>query len=748
MDGTIVGEDTDLMILQVRTARESETISTVADMPGCKGAAYNTQVSVDASNDTIYVNAKRTFRRALSQPTKAMDAPTINGSWWVDAINAEDAWDITTGSPDVTLAVVDSGLPEAQAILDESRVQRIDHIGTSITDDDSIDAAKGYHGVWVTGFAAGSVSDPDNYDSFFHGGTNVMGVDHNATVVFVDIQHPRLDDEGNPILDDEGHKVFDTAVLSGIKAAIPTSDVINISWGPNISECTEETCRQESRRTFRFKMSSALKMAREKQGGALLVFSAGNDAIKDDDQLLEETDPAYEGQWRDYTMVVGASDEKLLGGYKDAAFSRNGSVVDLFAPGEQVGFAQDDVNVYKDTHEGNGTSYAAPLVAGAATLVKSVEPSLRPAEIKHLLLDSAPATVNTDNGDRKHLDLKSALESALLLRDTDLHTMPAVAFTAKDDTQDLELPVSIPASGVSAMDVLFLVDASGSYGDDIATMQANSAAILNDMSSRGFDVAFGVAAFSDFPLETYGDPAFGDEAFYLLQSITTDTDEATNGINALTTYYGLDGPESQLEALYQCATGAGRDINGDGDYDDAGELLPRSIGWRAGTQRVIVFSTDARFHDSATEPEYPGPTMAETIAALQAANIMVIGLESGTTIAQMGEIVNATGGIKDTLSSDSSGIVESLAAAIDTSTASLDISYQVVAGQEFVSGMTPAEGYVDQAPGETVTFTAHLTNPRQPGTKAQNNDVLIWIKADGSVIGRVHIPVQIPVAAE
>ena len=52
-------------------------------------------------------------------------------------------------------------------------------------------------------------------------------------------------------------------------------------------------------------------------------------------------------------------------------------------------------------------------------------------------------------------------------------------------------------------------------------------------------------------------------------------------------------------------TGQGRDLNGDGDTDDQGEIDSSDIGWMTGRTRVVYLLTDASFHDSDTE-SYPG----------------------------------------------------------------------------------------------------------------------------------------------
>ena len=722
LGGVLLAEDTDLMILQVRTDQETSIINAVSNMPGCKLAWYNGISILNFSENTVPLSYSRGQMRAAPSGT-IVTAPVLNGDWWIDAINAEAAWGTSRGSTDVKIGVVDSGVPVQQRVIDPSRLSRFDHFGEiPISGDDS----PGFHGTWTMGFTAGLIRDPDNDNNI--AGKNVMGMNHVSNVMIFDGTH-KLDKDN--ITGRVTYGYPDGSVAQGIKSAIKAgADVINISIGHKGTT---------GQRKWRLAMDSAVNFAREKN--VLLIFAAGNDSIKDDDQLFPEPNEELEDQWRAYTMVVGAS-QQISGGYAEADFSRDGKVLDIFAPGKDVGFTQNDVKFLGAAMVVEGTSISAPLVTGTASLVKSLDHSLLPAEIKHIIVSSAPSTLTYKDTKRKHLDANAALDSTLLIQGITLYEEPVVQFKNRNDQADVIESITIPSGGVSAMDVLFLIDVTGSYADDIATMQANSVAILNDLSSRGFNVAFGVAAFADFPIYPYGEVGYDDEAFYLIQPITTDSAQAREGINALRTRYGSDIPESQLEALYQCATGAGRDVNGNGDYTDVEDVPPTPVGWRAGAQRVIVFSTDANFHDSAMDPYYPGPTMDATIAALQAAHIMVIGLESGMVNPQMSQIVTATGGTKYGLSSDSSGITMALATAIDSSTAHVNVDYEIIAGNSFLFTIEPA-GYIEQTPGSVTSFKFGLINSRDPGTKVQHNDVVLWIKADDSVIGRIHIPIEI-----
>ncbi len=87
----------------------------------------------------------------------------------------------------------------------------------------------------------------------------------------------------------------------------------------------------------------------------------------------------------DNWIEVGASSQKL-NKELPANFSNYGKKnVDLFAPGVNI-CSTAPGNKY-DVND--GTSLAAPIVAGAAALLKSVYPSLTSSQIKEILLKSA-----------------------------------------------------------------------------------------------------------------------------------------------------------------------------------------------------------------------------------------------------------------------------------------------------------------------------------------------------------------------
>ncbi len=108
--------------------------------------------------------------------------------------------------------------------------------------------------------------------------------------------------------------------------------------------------------------------------GVTLVASAGNNGEE------ECTKPAR----FDHVISVGASDSND----QLATFSDRGSCVDVYAPGVDILSADNSgLNRRRD-----GTSQAAPHVAGAIAILRQQEPNLTPAQITDRVIDSASNT--------------------------------------------------------------------------------------------------------------------------------------------------------------------------------------------------------------------------------------------------------------------------------------------------------------------------------------------------------------------
>jgi subtilisin family serine protease len=161
---------------------------------------------------------------------------------------------------------------------------------------------------------------------------------------------------------------YDKDIALAIRYAVDNgAHIINMSFGKSYSINRKE-------------VFNALKYAESKD--VLIIHAAGNDASNIDvhpnfpmPQLtLEDSVSLY--------LTIGAAtnnSKKLV-----ADFSNYGKQVDLFAPGKDI-YSTVPNNKYKKL---DGTSMAAPMVAGAAAFLKSYFPELSMKQIKYVIIQS------------------------------------------------------------------------------------------------------------------------------------------------------------------------------------------------------------------------------------------------------------------------------------------------------------------------------------------------------------------------
>ena len=268
-------------------------------------------------------------------------------------IDAELAWDQTTGNRDVVVAVLDTGVDYLHPDLNGNIWANVDEVAGNGIDDDGngfVDDIRGYD------FYAG---DADPMDGGSHGthcagtigalGNNnygVVGVSH-----FVSIMPVRF-------LGPKGGTTSD-AIAAIYYAVDNGADILSNSWGGG---------------GYSKLLKRAIEYARDRD--VLFVAAAGNDGV-DNDSV-----PQYPASYDvDNVISVAASDRRDELPYW-TNYGRQS--VDLAAPGQAIlSTIPNERFDYK-----NGTSMATPHVAGAAALLRAYNPDLSALEIKSLLLSS------------------------------------------------------------------------------------------------------------------------------------------------------------------------------------------------------------------------------------------------------------------------------------------------------------------------------------------------------------------------
>lgn len=219
------------------------------------------------------------------------------------------------------------------------------------------------------------------------------------------------------------------------------------------------------------------------------------------------------------------------------------------------------------------------------------------------------------------------------------------------------------------LDVVFLQDLSGSFGDDIATVRGLVSPLAAAIEGINPDSEFAVTSFVDKPVSPFGSAASGDYAYRTDLAMTDSVADLQATYDGLAVLSGADGPESQLEALLQVA------------------LREAELGYRADTTRVAVLFTDAEFHeagDFASAPPNDGdsvldgsppstgedyPSRAQIRDALLAADIVPVFAVTAGVVDDYQDLVDFLGfGSVVVLSADSGNIVDAVGDALEFAT--------------------------------------------------------------------------------
>lgn len=271
--------------------------------------------------------------------------------WHLDRVQAEDAWDITTGGEEVIVAVVDNGFQKGHPDLEDKMLYGA---GADVADfDDSpyINIEDYWHGTHVSGIVG---ADTDN------AGEGVSAIGFDVKILPVKATPDRFFDP-NQI----------THGIEGIVwAATNGADIINVSWGMEIPFPPEEIYH------YIPTLEAALLLA--KHNGILVVAAAGN----------YDSDTYFYPAAFDHVLAVANTDYDD----KKAHDSNYGEWVDLAAPGMDIlsTMPMDDYDFQ------SGTSMSAPIVSGIAALLLSANPEMTPDNIIECLKSTADDIYSID----------------------------------------------------------------------------------------------------------------------------------------------------------------------------------------------------------------------------------------------------------------------------------------------------------------------------------------------------------------
>jgi len=353
LGGTIIDHVSENMVLVQRDPKE---------VPAKALKALTENRFVKAADPNYILHAYRTpndheFGKLWGLSNKGgTDSNGVRGIKGVD-IGAEKAWEKQTGSKDIVVAIIDTGIdfkipdlaPNAWTNLKEAN-------GKTGVDDDAngyVDDIHGYN------FAddKGDSTDDNGHGSHCAGtigahgddGVGVAGVNWDVSLMAVKF----LDSNGSGSLSN-AIKAIDYARKNGAR-------ILSNSWGGG---------------SFMQTLSDAI--TETQKAGELFVAAAGNDGSDSDKS------PAYPASYKiDNIISVAAVD--MRGELAD--FSNYGATtVHIAAPGVGIYSTAPAPDNFQFM---SGTSMATPHVSGAAALVLADNPNLTYLQVKERLLSGA-----------------------------------------------------------------------------------------------------------------------------------------------------------------------------------------------------------------------------------------------------------------------------------------------------------------------------------------------------------------------
>lgn len=277
----------------------------------------------------------------------------LNRGWHLKATNVKRAWDITMGSPDVIVAIVDDGIDPNHIML-QGRLYKAYNV---FTQNRALGIGEG-HGTHVAGLAVGS-------EEFYDDGA--AGVAPRCKIMPIQVF-------------DNGICTF-SSIASGIMYAIHNgADVVNVSIAPSFQGLDQiPLSEQQKIATGYFKNEERvyrhiIRTANKKN--VILVFAAGNDNIMA--AVLPECRAVEKS-----VNVAAVTPEFTASGFTNYSDGTN-----ISAPG---------IDIYSSYPNNSfmmleGTSMSAPIVSGAIALLRSLKPDLTVEQAIDVLQNTGRST--------------------------------------------------------------------------------------------------------------------------------------------------------------------------------------------------------------------------------------------------------------------------------------------------------------------------------------------------------------------
>ncbi len=409
--GVLVGWCTpaDLYVLKYPAMSYDEIIEE------CRNLSENQGVALAMPVYASKITENKTPDDSFGEITEWNEKVPQGNNWWLEAVDARQAWDYESSFSTVDIGVVDSGFdgghPELLGKIYFPNVKQLNRNYPST------------HGTHVAGIIA---AERNNLQG-------IAGINSNSRLICVD---------WSP----EGLQSWNTelAVLFGFSAVVKSgAKVVNFSLG--ISSGIVGTKAPWVNRVLGTAATTLVMSSLLSKGyDFIAVQAAGNGNILgypidasnnghfssvNESNIFTGFNNIEKSEILNRIIVVAAAENNGDGTYRQAMFSNVGTSVSIAAPGNEIY----SLDINSDYCTLSGTSMATPMVTAVASLVWAVNPEFKGTEIKEIVCSATDkvASINTEAEYFDNLELcdypmvnaKLAVEEAIKRTDSMVGTL-------------------------------------------------------------------------------------------------------------------------------------------------------------------------------------------------------------------------------------------------------------------------------------------------------------------------------------
>lgn len=355
---------TELYVLYADAANYGETLEI------CEKLQESDTVTLAAPSYAVHYEEDYTPDDPFDYPNLWDEASPAGANWWLEAIDARNAWGYLPLMDEINVGIVDSGFD-----LDNEELAGKIYFPNKIQERSNVPDD---HATHVAGIIAAEHNNKKG----------ISGISPKARLCCVDWMP-----------DNNQYWSSDVRILFSLGLTVKAgAKVVNYSLGASgsIDEDKTEGSKLYQRleaACFSLSMASLLSKGYD----FIAVQSAGNgnsgghavNAVTNGSFCSVTQDTAVTGLYMvskqdilDRIIVVGNARNNGAGNYVQSSSSNVGSKVDICAPGSAVYSCANGEASYVYM---SGTSMAAPVVTAVASLVWSVNPSLTGAQVKGIV---------------------------------------------------------------------------------------------------------------------------------------------------------------------------------------------------------------------------------------------------------------------------------------------------------------------------------------------------------------------------